>query len=62
MMAHLMRYLDPLSTKKNKIKKNVFKLGPPPTKLSGSAHDSYTMVCLTVHGDDPQALASGLLP
>ena len=39
-MAHLQWYLDPSSLikLKKKKKKNVVKVGPPLTKLSGSAH------------------------
>ena len=45
MLARILWYLDPLSSQnlKNKIKrnkkKNVVKVGPPPAKLSGSAHE-----------------------
>ena len=39
-MAHLLWYLDPLSPYPKK--KNIVKIGPPLTKLSGSAHvESY---------------------
>ena len=35
MMAHLQRYLDPVSPQQHK---KVIKFGPPLTQLSGSAH------------------------
>ena len=46
MIARLKWYLDPPSPHQLKKKKNIVKVGPPLTKLSGSAH---------VHGGDAQA-------
>ena len=47
-MAHFKWYLDPSSLiklkKSKKKKKNVVKVGPPLTKLSGSAHDVFKQI------------------
>ena len=56
MMAHSKWYLDPPSPHHLKKEKNVVKVGPPLTKLSGSAHvvvskhcNDYSVVNLTRH-------------
>ena len=60
MMAQLYRYLDPLSPHQiKKIKKNVIKVGPPLTKLPGSAHALHTSYDL--HGFLPSIKASPCL-
>ena len=38
--------LSPLINLKNKTKKTTVKVGPPLTKLSGSAHDTYSVLSL----------------
>ena len=66
MMARLQWYLDPPSSYqlKKKEKKNVVKVGPPPTKLAGSAHDetieveNYYMSMLTIFGSSKKSCQS----